>query len=77
MELPLTNAARIGDMDSDIKINYAMMVVFGLASVGASFAPVSQELRIAAVALFFGLTVGLWLSHLIGMLHTAVKDATR
>lgn len=77
MELPLADAARIREMDSDIKINYAMMVIFGLASVGAAFAPVSQDLRIAAVALFFGLTVGLWLSHLIGMLHAAVNDATR
>jgi hypothetical protein len=77
METPLTNVTRVRNMDSDIKIKYAMMVVFGLISVGAAFAPVSQNLRIAAVSLFFGLTVGLWLSHLIGLLHVAVKNATR
>ena len=58
----------LNDMDRLTKIQYALMAVFGLACIVAALAPLQQNLRIAAVSMTFGLTVGLWLSHLLGIL---------
>ncbi|MEF8777599.1 MAG: hypothetical protein V5A36_01675 [Natronomonas sp.] len=55
-------------MDRLTKTQYGLMAVFGLACIVAALAPLQQNIRIAAVSMTFGLTVGLWLSHLLGIL---------
>jgi Flp pilus assembly pilin Flp len=54
------------------KLQYTLMGVFGSVAVVAGVAPISEQLKIAAVALAFGVTVGLWLSHLLVMVQDAV-----
>ena len=55
-------------MDRLTRIQYGLMIVFGGACVVLALSPLPQEIRVAAVSMTFGLTVGLWLSHLMGVL---------
>lgn len=54
------------------KLQYTLMVVFGSVAIVAGVAPLSEQLKVATVALAFGVTVGLWLSHLLVMVQDAV-----
>lgn len=56
---------RVRHLDRASRIQYALMIVLGTACFGAAVAPLGSDLQIAAVSLFFGLTAGLWVSHLI------------
>lgn len=55
-------------MDRLTRIQYGLMIVFGGGCVVLALSPLPQEIRVAAVSMTFGLTVGLWLSHLMGVL---------
>jgi hypothetical protein len=52
------------------------MVVFGASSIVAAAAPLQSNVSTVLVAVFFGLTAGLWISHLIDVLHSAAQDAS-
>ena len=67
MKSMLTNA------DPLTKIQYGLMVVFGTLTAAVSFAPLGMELRIMGAGTLFGVTVGLWLSHLLTMTYTATQ----
>lgn len=55
-------------MDRLTKMQYGLMIVFGGACVVLALSPLQEQIRIAAVSMTFGLTVGLWFSHLMGAL---------
>jgi hypothetical protein len=59
-------------MDRLTKIQYGLMFLFGTACVVLAFSPLQQNVRIAGVSMMFGLTVGLWLSHLMGVLDVTL-----
>lgn len=67
---------RIRRMDKLTQVQYSLMVVFGASSIVAAAAPLQSEVSTVLVAVFFGLTAGLWLSHLIDVLNTAAEDAS-
>jgi Flp pilus assembly pilin Flp len=60
--------------DQLTKMQYALMVVFGGLAIIAGLAPLSPMLKTTTVTLAFGVTVGLWLSHLLTMLQNAVDE---
>lgn len=62
-----------GRMDTVTRVQYGLMMVFGALTVGIAFGPVSGEVQRLAVAVTFGITSGLWISHLIGVLHTELS----
>lgn len=61
-------------MDYLTKVQYLMMVVFGAVTVVFAFGPFSTEVRIMGAGVAFGVTVGLWFSHLLSMVVDAVGD---
>jgi len=56
-------------LDRASKIQYALMIALGSACFAAALAPMGEELKIAAVSLCFGVTSGLWVSHLITVVY--------
>jgi hypothetical protein len=58
------------------KIQYALMAVLGGLCVIFSFAPldISTATRVGIVGILFGVTVGLWVSHLIQILSLAAES---
>ncbi|WP_174182920.1 hypothetical protein [Halococcoides cellulosivorans] len=60
---------RARSLDRASSIQYALMIVLGSACFVAALAPIGNELKIAAVSLFFGITAGLWVSHLITVVY--------
>ena len=63
---------RLKAMNQVTKIEYGLMVMTALLAIGAGFAPVGREESVLFAAVFLGITIGLWVSHLLTMLHTAV-----
>lgn len=58
-------------MDRVTRIHYGLMGVFGVTCIGTALAPLQQDLQIAAISVTFGITIGLWVSHLIIVLARA------
>lgn len=56
------------------KVQYLMMVVFGAATAALAFAPLPQQVNILGAGVAFGITVGLWFSHLLSMVVDAATD---
>lgn len=67
---------RINQMDKLTQVQYSLMVVFGASSIAAAALPLPSQVSTVLVAVFFGLTAGLWISHLIDVLNTAAEDAS-
>jgi hypothetical protein len=67
---------RIRRMDKLTQVQYSLMMVFGASSIVAAAAPLQSDVSTVLVAVFFGLTAGLWISHLIDVLHSAAQDAS-
>jgi hypothetical protein len=65
---------KIKSSDKLTRIEYGMMVVFGSLTVGFAFAPFELRVRMLLTGVFFGLTVGLWFSHLIHVTYSAIND---
>jgi hypothetical protein len=64
--------------NEDTRIQYALMAVFGGLCVSMAIAPVelSTTMRVGSVGTLFGVTVGLWVSHLIQILDYAAAATT-
>lgn len=56
---------RLAQLDPVARLQYGLMIVLGSLCLLAALAPIGYELKVAAVSVTFGITVGLWLSHLI------------
>ncbi|MFC7135999.1 hypothetical protein [Halobaculum litoreum] len=66
---------RIRSFDRRTRIQYGLMLTFGLVCLVAAVAPVADSIRVAAVATTFGLTAGLWIAHLVQVLDGAARRA--
>lgn len=53
------------------RIQYGLMLVFGTLCIVVAFAPIQEPIRITAVGTLFGFTAGIWVSHLVQVLHRA------
>lgn len=58
-------------------VQYGLMAIFGALCIGIAVVPldISMAMRVGSVGTLFGVTVGLWVSHLIGVL--AASAATQ
>lgn len=63
---------RLKQMDHITRIQYALMLLFGGLCLAAAVSPLDELTKTTLATLFFGLTAGLWLSHLIGVLARTV-----
>ena len=59
------------------KIQYGLMIVFGGLTTAISLSPLGIQLRIMAAGTLFGITVGLWLSHLLTITYNATEALRR
>jgi hypothetical protein len=53
------------------------MILFGLLCIFAAVVPegtLSEQARVPLITLFFGLTAGLWLGHLVVVLNRAASN---
>ncbi|PSQ21068.1 hypothetical protein BRD01_12755 [Halobacteriales archaeon QS_8_65_32] len=60
--------------DRQTRVQYGLMVIFGILTLIAGLAPLEPLVRVAAVGTTFGFTAGLWVSHLIGVLQRAAEN---
>lgn len=56
---------RFQRLDPVARLQYTLMIVLGGTCLVAALAPLPSDVKIAAVSVTFGITVGLWISHLI------------
>ncbi|MEZ3117718.1 hypothetical protein RYH80_17510 [Halobaculum sp. MBLA0147] len=69
---------RLENVDYLTKLQYVMMVVFGaLTAVLALAPPLGTRIRILGAGVAFGITIGLWLSHLLSMVYETTADLQR
>ena len=65
----------IRGMDKLTRAQYLLMLVFGSVTVVGGFAPLGLTTRVAITGVALGVTIGLWLSHLLKMLHLSIYQA--
>lgn len=68
--------ARIRRMDQVTRVQYALMLLFGGSCLAVAVAPLAPAINTVLVGVLFGITAGLWISHLIGVLHNAAQQAS-
>lgn len=59
--------------NTDTRVQYALMLIFGSLCIAVALTPLEATLRITAVGTLFGFTAGLWVSHLVQVLRRAVE----
>ena len=60
--------------NSDTRVQYVLMIVFGGLCILAAFAPFDDTLRFTTVGTLFGFTAGIWISHLVQVLGRAAAS---
>jgi uncharacterized membrane protein YdjX (TVP38/TMEM64 family) len=55
------------------RIQYGLMLTFGVLCILTAFAPLEESIRITAVGTLFGFTAGIWVSHLVQVLGRAAR----
>jgi hypothetical protein len=64
-------------LDLDTRIQYGMMFLFGALCLVAAVAPLDTLVKAVVVSVLFGFTAGLWVSHLIQIVQSAVDRNQR
>lgn len=63
-------------VDVQTRVQYGMMIIFGTLCLVASAAPLDLLIKVTVVSTLFGLTAGLWISHLVQIVQrAAVQNA--
>jgi hypothetical protein len=70
----LTVIPQFENVDYSTKLQYMMMIVFGAVTAGFAVAPLGTRVRILGAGVAFGITVGLWLSHLLSMVYETTTE---
>jgi uncharacterized membrane protein YdjX (TVP38/TMEM64 family) len=65
--------ATLQRLSQQTRIQYGLMLVFGALCILVALAPLADPLRITAVGTLFGLTAGIWISHLVQVLGRAAS----
>ena len=58
--------------NSDTRVQYVLMFIFGGLCILAAFSPFVYTLRMTTVGTLFGFTAGIWVSHLVQVLRRAI-----
>lgn len=56
---------RFQRLDRATRLQYTLMIILGSACLLVALSPITYDVKVAAVSVTFGITVGLWVSHLI------------
>ena len=67
----------IESLDLDTRIQYGMMFLFGALCLVAAVAPLELLVKAVVVSVLFGFTAGLWVSHLVQIVQSAVERKQR
>ncbi|MFC7077805.1 hypothetical protein [Haloarcula halophila] len=67
---------KLGDIDLDTRIQYGLMFLFGALCLVAAIAPLGTLIKAVTVAALFGLTAGIWISHLVQTIQKAASAPT-
>lgn len=63
-------------IDSETRIQYGLMFLFGTLCLLAAVAPFELLLKAVLVSTLFGFTAGLWVSHLVQIVQRAAGKRT-
>lgn len=63
----------VKSIDVQTRVQYGMMIIFGGLSLIAAAAPLDLLIKVATVSTLFGLTAGLWIAHLVGVIQRAAN----
>jgi len=67
----------VKSIDVETRVQYGMMIIFGSLCLVAAAAPVELLIKVTAVSTLFGLTAGLWISHLVQITQrAAIRDGS-
>ena len=66
-------AQSVKSVDVQTRVQYGMMLIFGSLCLIAAAAPLDLLIKVAMVSTLFGLTAGLWIAHLIGVIQRAAN----
>jgi hypothetical protein len=75
--MPSTLTRAVRRIDTETRIQYGLMVLFGTLCLLAAVAPLELTTKAVVVSALFGLTGGLWISHLVGVVQRAAGGADR
>lgn len=64
----------IHTIDLDTRIQYGMMFIFGSLCLIAAAAPLELLTKAVVVSALFGLTGGIWISHLVQIVKRAAEE---
>jgi hypothetical protein len=67
----------VEQLDLDTRIQYGMMFLFGALCLVAAVAPLDLLTKAVVVSVLFGFTAGLWVSHLVQIVQSAVDRDRR
>jgi hypothetical protein len=62
-------------IDTETRIQYGLMVLFGTLCLLAAVAPLELMTKAVVVSALFGFTGGLWVSHLVQIIQRAAAGA--
>lgn len=71
MRMSLNTVESIKSIDVQTRVQYGMMIIFGTLCLVAAAAPLDLIIKVTAVSTLFGLTAGLWISHLVQITQRA------
>lgn len=69
--MSLNTVESIKSIDVQTRVQYGMMIIFGTLCLVAAAAPLELIIKVTAVSTLFGLTAGLWISHLVQITQRA------
>lgn len=67
----------LGGLDLDTRIQYGLMFIFGVLCLVAAVAPLTTLVKAVIVSALFGLTAGIWISHLVQTIQKAADRTGR
>ncbi|CCQ37714.1 uncharacterized protein Nmlp_3593 [Natronomonas moolapensis 8.8.11] len=69
--MSLNTVESVKSVDVQTRVQYGMMIIFGALCLIAAAAPLELIIKATAVSTLFGLTAGLWISHLVQITQRA------
>jgi hypothetical protein len=72
--MSMTLRENLRRIDLETRIQYGLMFLFGSLSLIAAIAPLELVVKAVFVSALFGLTAGIWISHLIQMIQKAAGE---
>lgn len=66
---------KLQGLQVETRIQYGLMFLFGTLCLLAAVAPLGTLVKAVVVSALFGLTAGIWISHLVQIVQAAADSA--